>query len=177
MEKNLKSVGISKDTPIEYIRKLSETCEKCGHCCGFGSGFFTEEDVERVSKKVGLKKEVFKEDFLTETEIFNTRVYKAKGKDPDKHYGPCIFFDDGEGCTIHEFKPLHCSISKGCGGHGEYISEWFTLNYLVKPHDPESVRQWAQYLKTSETIPGGRLNELVPDKDRLRKILSYEIIK
>ncbi len=178
MKRELKSVGISKHTPVEYIKTLAKDCEKCGHCCSYGSGYFVNEDIDRISKKLGIKKEKLKQDFLVELEIFNSNVHKAKLKNKDeKPFGPCIFFDEQDGCTIHEIKPLHCSLSKGCGSYGEYISEWFTLNYLVKPHDPESIRQWAQYLKTCETIPGGQLHELVPDKDKLSKILNYEIIK
>jgi hypothetical protein len=51
------------------------------------------------------------------------------------------------------------------------------LNHFVKPDDPESVRQWSVYLKTQPTIGGGELKDLVKDKERLAKILSYEIFR
>lgn len=51
------------------------------------------------------------------------------------------------------------------------------LNHQVNVNDPESIRQYAIYLKTHTTIPGGELEELVPDKERLRKILDFTILK
>ena len=177
MKRNLSSVGLSKHTPYEYIEKLAKDCKRCGDCCSYGSGFILPDEIEKLSRKVGLKRETFTQDFLVETEVFNKVVYKAKTKSKDKPFGPCIFFDEKEGCTVHEFKPVHCTLSKGCGGYGEYLSEWFTLNYILNPNDPEAIRQWAQYLKNNGTLPGGNLIELVPDKDKLKKILNYEIIK
>ncbi len=177
MKRNLSSVGISKHTPYEYVKSLAGNCKQCGGCCSHGSGFILPEEVTKLSRNLGMKKDILLQDFLVETEIFNATVYKAKTKSKEKPFGPCIFYDEKEGCTIHEFKPLHCSLSKGCGGYGEYLSEWFTLNYIVNPSDPEAIRQWGQYLKTNDTLPGGKLHELVPDKDKLKKILNYEIIK
>ena len=54
---------------------------------------------------------------------------------------------------------------------GEQLSIWFVLNHLLDPHDPEAIRQWASYLKTHPTIPGGELHQLVSDKQKLHKIL------
>jgi hypothetical protein len=47
----------------------------------------------------------------------------------------------------------------------------------VNAHDPESIRQYAIYLKTHEALPGGELRELVLDEGRLRKILDFTILK
>ncbi|MFW6014660.1 MAG: YkgJ family cysteine cluster protein [Candidatus Nanoarchaeia archaeon] len=172
----LKGVGITAKTPSEYIKKLALNCEKCGHCCTYGSGYFLNDDIKRISSHMGVKKEQFIKDFLEEKRLFNTRVYCGKTKRNNKPFGPCIFFDSKEGCVIHEVKPFHCSLSMGCGEYGEYIALWFTLNYLVNPNDPESIRQWANYLQTHPTLPGGELHELVPDREKRRKILNYEIL-
>jgi len=52
------------------------------------------------------------------------------------------------------------------------------LNYLVNKNDPESIRQYAAYLKSGgKTIPGGKLEELIPDKEKLKKILNFEQLK
>ncbi len=91
-----------------------------------------------------------------------------------KPYGPCVFFDDG--CKIHTVKPLECRIGN-CSEYGEELSIWFMLNYQVNVSDPESVRQYAIYLKTRPTIPGGKLEELVPDKEKLGKILDFRILR
>jgi hypothetical protein len=51
------------------------------------------------------------------------------------------------------------------------------LNYVLDHQDPDAIRQWAVYLKTHPTIPGGELEELVPDKEMRDKIMSYEILR
>jgi len=105
--------------------------------------------------------------------VFNTEIHKAKTIKDDKPYGHCTFFDKNEGCTIHKVKPLHCRVGNGCNEHGEKLAIWFALNYLVKKEDPQSIREWAIYLKTNPTIPGGSLADLVPDKERLGKMLDH----
>ena len=51
------------------------------------------------------------------------------------------------------------------------------MNHVVDKDDPEAIRQWAQFLKNNDPIPGGHLEERVPDKEKLRKIMNYEIYK
>ena len=103
-------------------------------------------------------------------------ILRIRSEKTDKNYGPCIFLDERKGCLIHEVKPLECRIGS-CEKHGQEISIWFMLNYLVNPKDPESIRQYAMYLKTQPTIPGGRLEEIIPDDKRLKRILSFDILK
>ena len=174
----LPSFHITKQTPIEYVLKLAKDCEKCGHCCGYGSGYFLDDDIERIRKHMGLPKDEFIKEFLVEAEGFNTKLHKAKlDKKKGRPYGTCVFYEKEKGCVVHDIKPLHCRVSMGCGEHGQGLSIWFTLNYLVNPNDPESVRQWATYLKNHPTIPGGELRQLVKDEKMLKKILSYEKLK
>jgi len=50
------------------------------------------------------------------------------------------------------------------------------LNHFVNKDDAESIRQFASYLKTGgKTLEGAELKDLVTDKDKLKKILSFEI--
>ncbi|MEK0322612.1 MAG: hypothetical protein QQN47_07550, partial [Nitrosopumilus sp.] len=94
----------------------------------------------------------------------------------DKPYGKCVFFDKELGCKIHEAKPLECKVAMGCKDYGEELSIWFMLNHFVNKDDAESVRQYASYLKTDgKTLEGASLKELVPDKNKLKKILKFEI--
>jgi len=94
-----------------------------------------------------------------------------------KPYGKCIFFDKEVGCRIHEVKPLECKVSMGCKDYGEQLSLWFMLNHFVNKDDAESIRQFATYLKSGgKTLPQAELKDLVPDKVKLKKILSYEIL-
>ncbi|MFP4403021.1 MAG: YkgJ family cysteine cluster protein [Candidatus Woesearchaeota archaeon] len=175
------SILLTKKTPVSYIKKLLNDCSKCGHCCSYSSGFFLEDDIKKISFKLGMKKEDFINEFLEEIKIFNSKVYKSKLKNNNNkkklNYGECVFLNDKKECTIHEIKPFHCKIASGCEKIGEQIYIWFMLNYLVNPNDPESIRQWATYLETHETIPGGKLIDLVGDREKLSKILNYEILK
>jgi Fe-S-cluster containining protein len=178
------SIFLTKKTPLSYVEKLLDDCNKCGHCCSYSSGFFLDEDIKKISNKIGMKKNDFIEKFLEEKEIFNTKVHQSKiikenekSKKNTKHYGKCIFLDEHKECSIHDVKPLHCRIATGCKTIGEQIHVWFLLNYLVNSNNPESIRQWAKYLEVNKTIPGGKLIELVEDKEKLSKMLNYELLK
>ena len=174
-KEELQSFSITKDTPVEHVLRLGQECEQCGHCCSYGSGYFLPEDIARISKKLGMNEDDFKKEFLEETEAFNKRIHKPKLS--KKPFGECVFLDKSKGCSIHDVKPLHCKVAKGCGEHGQELSLWFTLNYLVDPADPESVRQWAIYLKTHPTIPGGELRQLVKDEKLLNEMLNFDRLK
>lgn len=169
-------MNISTKTPKEDILKLLKDCGKCGSCCKYSSGYLVEEDHKRIAEFLEITEKELEEKFLEEGEKYNTKRFRPKILRKGKPYGECIFLDKKEGCTIHEVKPLHCKVGE-CKDHGESTHLWFTLNYFVNKNDPESIRQWAAYLKTHPTIPGGKLEELVPDKELLQKILNFEILK
>ena len=60
----------------------------------------------------------------------------------------------------------------GCKDYGETLSVWFMLNHFVNENDAESVRQFSTYLKSGgKTLESAKLEDLVPDKEKLRKIL------
>ena len=89
-----------------------------------------------------------------------------------------MFFDDEKGCTIHEVKPLECRTSISCKEYGEDLSVWFMVNFVIDSNDAESIRQYARYIRSGgRLIEGSRIEQLVPDKEKLRKILSYDILK
>ncbi len=167
---------IHKDTPLSEILKIGKQCTRKNNCCKYGSGFLIGDDIKRIAKFLGITEEELKNNYLEEAELFNTRLFRPKiRRVKNRPYGPCVFFD-GTGCTIHKVKPLQCRVGT-CGKYGEEVSIWFMLNYLVNRDDPESIRQYALYLKNGgKTIEGGKLEDLVPNKERLRKILSMEIL-
>ena len=171
---------LAKDTPVNEVLKLTNPC-KCEACtvgCKHGSGFLVEEDIPRIAKFMGITKEVLKKEFLEELEKFDTKRFRPRILRKDRPYGKCVFFDKEIGCRIHEVKPLECKISMGCKDYGEQISLWFMLNHFVNEKDPESIRQYATYLKSGgKRLQGAKLEELVPDKEKLRKILTFEILK
>jgi len=175
----LEKKKLAKDTQIDEVLKLTNPC-KCESCtvgCRHGSGFLVEEDIPRIAKFMGMPEDVLKKEFLEEVEKFNTKRFRPKILRKNKPYGKCIFFDEEIGCKVHEVKPLECKVSMGCKSYGEKLSLWFMLNHFVNENDAESVRQYASYLKTGgKTLEGAELKDLVPDNEKLKKILKFEIL-
>ena len=169
---------ISKNTRLQDVLKLAPPCKchACSHPCTMGSGFLAHSDLTPIAKFLGLTEKELKENHLEEVEMFNKTFFRPKLHRKDgKPYGKCTFYDNLKGCTIHPVKPLQCKTSMGCSPYGDHLSAWFVLNHLVDTDDPEAVRQYAQYLKNGGTkISGGELHEIVEDKEKLRKMLSYE---
>lgn len=169
---------LTKNTPLKEVLKLANAC-KCDACtigCKHGSGSFADDEIEKLANHLNISIDVLKKEFLEEIEKFNTKKYRPKILRGKKPYGKCIFFDEKIGCKIHEAKPLECKIAMGCKDYGENLIIWFMLNHFVNKDDAESIRQYESYLKTGgKTIEGAKLEELVPDKEKLRKILNYEI--
>ena len=169
-------IRITKGTSVREIRELGNKCERCGNCCVHGAGFLIEEDIPKIAKFLQITEKELKKNYLQETEMFNKKAWKPKIVKNGKPFGPCIFYDKNT-CKIHIAKPFQCKIMN-CSPYAEQMIQWFYLNYLVNPDDPESVRQWASYLNRREwVIEGGNLSDLVPDKQKLKKILSYEVLK
>jgi len=167
---------ISKKTPKEIVLKLGKECKKCGNCCKYTSGFLVDDDILKIARFLRTTTDELKEKYLEEHEKFNTKILRPKLIKGTRPYGKCIFYNEQVGCTIHEVKPLHCKIGN-CNTYGDDLNQWFMLNYFVNPDDPESIRQWKIFLTQNKPIPGGSLNELVPDENKLKKILNYEILK
>lgn len=177
-KKELGSIAITTLTPRKLVEKLGAECTQCNQCCKVDSGLVLDEDIDKIADHVGIPRSEFVEEFLVPHEKFNKRLWKLKQiREPGKPYGRCVFLDDEKGCTIHSVKPTHCRVCSTKSRFGEQLSLWFVLNHIVDADDPEAIRQWATYLKTHPTIPGGELHELVPDKERLRKILAYQAFR
>ena len=172
---------ISKNTPLKEVIMLAPPCrcEACSHGCKYGSGLLAKGYEKKLASFLKISEKELKEKFLEETERFNTKLLKPKLVRKDKEaYGQCIFYDNERGCTVHDAKPLECKTSMGCRDYGEELSIWFMVNHAVNPNDPESIRQYAQYIKSGgKIISGASLQELVPDKNKLKRILNYEILK
>ena len=166
---------------MKEVLKLAAPCQcnSCNHGCKYGSGSLAGDDAKNIAKFLGVSGAELKKGFLEEVELFNKKVLKPRlVRENGKPHGKCIFYDDEKGCTIHAVKPLECKTSIGCKDYGEELSVWFMVNHLVNPEDPESIRQYAQYIKSGgKIIQGAGLQNLVPDREKLRKILNYEILK
>lgn len=167
---------ITQKTPLSEVLKLGKDCKKCGHCCTNGSGFLIGNDIKNISGFLGMTEREVKEKYLEEKELFNSKLLRPKLKAKGKPYGECVFLENKK-CKINRVKPLQCKVGN-CNEYGEQLGIWFMLNYLVDKDDPESIRQYAAYLKSGgKTIEGGKIEDLVQDKDKLRKILNFERLK
>ncbi|MBI2659806.1 YkgJ family cysteine cluster protein [Candidatus Woesearchaeota archaeon] len=172
-------ISITKNTPLKEVLKLAAPCrcDSCNHGCKFGSGSLAGDDARNIAKFLDVSEETLKKGFLEEIELFNKKLLRPKLiREKGKPYGRCVFFDDNKGCTIHEVKPLECRASIQCRDYGEDLSVWFMVNHAVDVNDAESIRQYAAYLKSGgKLIQGAELESLVPDKEKLGKILKREI--
>ncbi len=169
-------MNVTRKTKLSKVLELGEKCSKCGHCCSHGAGALADEDLAKIAAFLKTTEKELKKTCLEEVERFNTKRLRPILIKKSKPYGRCVFLDEKTGCKINDVKPLECKIGN-CSEYGEQLSLWFMLNYFVNPNDPESVRQYSAYLKTGgKTLKGGKLEELVPDKNRLSAILNYKIL-
>ncbi len=177
---------ISKNTPKEVVLGIGKSCDRCGNCCKFNAGYVLNEEIPRIASYLKISEEELKDKYLDETERFNKKIYKPKllrktkkidNEEVELPYGKCIFYDDRFGCIIHDVKPLYCAIAT-CKHYSKDVLQWYDLNFVVDPHDPESIRQWATYLRfnNNDVIPGGSLIELVPDEKELSDMLNFKLI-
>ncbi|MBD3164306.1 hypothetical protein GF323_03835 [Candidatus Woesearchaeota archaeon] len=165
---------ITAATPRRKILELGKKCSRKNNCCRYGSGFLAGDDKEKIADFLHISGERLEKEYLEEKEQFNRKLLRPRLKS-GKNYGECIFFD-GEGCRINKVKPLQCRVGN-CSDNGEELSAWFLLNYILDKDDAESIRQYASYIKSGgKIIPGGKLEDIVPDKKKLKKILGYEIL-
>ena len=172
---------ITKSTALKDVLRLAAPC-KCNSCnsgCRYGSGLLADGDAKNIAAFLNISQSELKEKYLEESELLNQKMLRPKIiRKEGKPYGRCIFFDEQNGCTIHEAKPLECKTSINCKDYGEDLSVWFKVNYVLDTTDPESIRQYSNYIKAGgKLIQGAELENLVPDKEKLKKILSYEILK
>ncbi len=172
MKEPARITKITRETKLHELMAIA-ACSRCNHCCSYGSGIFLADDIKRVAAHMGVSEDKFTEEYLWETLLFNKKVHRARLRAGRKPYGPCIFLKR-RGCSIQSVKPLHCRVCHGCGSHGENLAKWFMVNYIIDTADPEAVRQYAIYLRTHSPLEGASLNDLVPDKALLSRILSLE---
>jgi Fe-S-cluster containining protein len=177
----LEKMKISRKTSEDDILRLSKIeCKECTHCCEYGSGIVLKHEVKDLAKNFKLSEKEFISKYLEKFTNFNTTHYKFKTvkKDQNKETSPpgrCVLLKNG--CTIHNIKPLHCRIGS-CNDFGEELNIWFTVNNFVNQYDPESIRQWATYIKLgNKKIEGTELKDLVPDDKKLKEILEYKILR
>lgn len=137
---------LNRQSKEKEIEEAGKDCEMCGHCCSFDSGIFLDEDIKRIADHLRITPEKLKQKYLRQVEIYNKKVHKTRLD--SKPFRPCVFLIKNK-CSIHEVKPRHCRLAKGCGD-GQKLNDWFMFNYIVDTDDEESMRQWRHYERSSE---------------------------
>ena len=151
---------ITAKSPLSEILKIGKECNMCGHCCSYGSGAMTDDDISRIAAFLKITKEDLKKNCLEPIEKFGTLRFRPKlERISDRPYGRCIFLDNDMLCKIDEVKPIECRVGN-CKEHGKDLSSWFTINYFIDPDNERSMKEWTIALKTHPTIEGGTPEEL-----------------
>jgi len=143
-------------------RKVDECC-KVKTCCEFGSGMLIASDIPKIAAYLGISEELLKDNLLERVTRLNRVMYRPRLLRKGKPYGPCVFFDKEQRCTIHEVKPLQCRTAL-CNEKGPALEQWFALNYILDREDGAALAEWKQYLKQNPPIPGGSIGELKKEK-------------
>ena len=52
---------INKNSLLKDVLKIGKECQKCGHCCKFGTGFLAGTDAKKIAKALGIKEDELKE--------------------------------------------------------------------------------------------------------------------
>ncbi len=85
---------------------LTFTCTSCGDCCRGPEPGFVEVDapmITALAEHVGLTEESF-------TRRYVRRLANQAGMLSliEKKNGDCVFWEDGQGCTVYEVRPTQC---------------------------------------------------------------------
>ena len=76
-------------------------CTTCANCCRKMNPGFSEEEVNRVARRLGMKRQQFIETYLEPSEEDSGKLWRT-------HVTPCPFLKDNL-CSIYEDRPAECS--------------------------------------------------------------------
>jgi len=76
-------------------------CTTCANCCREVKPTFSEEEVDRVARRLGMERRRFVETYLERTEAGHDNPWQTRST-------PCPFLKDNL-CSIYEDRPADCS--------------------------------------------------------------------
>lgn len=98
--KRLKGRALEEAIHEEHERVFERVrCQDCAHCCETTSPIFTDRDVPRVAKHLGMRPSEFTDRYLR---LDDDQDYVLKSS-------PCAFLDQSDkSCLIYEVRPKAC---------------------------------------------------------------------
>jgi Fe-S-cluster containining protein len=121
-------------------------CTRCANCCKTMRPGVSDEDVERISARLGLSGEAFREAYLAVNELGE---YEMKTV-------PCPFLGADDRCTIYEVRPeacrefphtdkegftsrvyAHAANTPTCPAVFYIVEELRDRRWLLRPHEGE----------------------------------------
>lgn len=165
---------------LDHVLKLTHPCRcpACENGCNFGSGAMVDGELKKVAEYLKKSEEDTKKEFFEEITRFGTTKLKPKlMREGDKPYGKCVFYEKDKGCSIHTVKPMECKIAMGCKDYGEELIIWYHLNQFLDIKNPESLRQFRDYLLSGgKTLEGAEFKDLFDEK-LLKELESFDDLK
>lgn len=99
-------------------------CLTCANCCKTTSPIFRDVDIQRISKRLGVKSQKFIETYLKKDEEDDYVLMQS----------PCAFLDTDNTCSIYEDRPLACKEYPHTNRKNMYqILDLTAKNYEVCP--------------------------------------------
>jgi len=108
---------------------LHFSCTMCGACCTGPPGYvlYTDEDLTRMSRRLGVR-----EDAFIETYTHDTVEGRSLNEVETEHGFDCVFLDresmPGKAvCSIHEDRPTQCRTFPWWSEHAQNKRSWEKL--------------------------------------------------
>ncbi len=76
-------------------------CTACANCCREMHPSFSEEEVDRLARRLGMERQQFIEAYLERTKEAGENLWQTRGT-------PCPFLKDNL-CSVYEDRPADCS--------------------------------------------------------------------
>lgn len=89
---------INKRKDLHNLTFKEIDCLECGNCCTTTPAIVISQDIQRISKHLGLSKKQFKRKYLINDLTGDTVINNV----------PCTFLQDDLLCSIYEVRPEAC---------------------------------------------------------------------
>ncbi len=146
-------------------KAVAFNCQRCGHCCyGKGGIVLREHDVQRLATHLQMTPEDFLQTY-TESPHGKPRIIVG-----DDAY--CVFFKQGQGCSVHVAKPDVCRAWPFFRGNLIDESSW----EMASDYCPGIILKAGHKAFAAEGLDWLRSNGLLePEKDAIARALGLDL--